>query len=157
MSAALNIGIAKGEMEHAFAFAPHVIEDVKPWGFDSPLQALICGVTRSAGVFTMLVDGEIAAMFGVVAAGEDAGDVWFLMGRGLQRQPRALVRALPYALNLLGQGRKKLVGRIAEANASMVRMFARAGFHVEPPVPYGASGLVCHRLTFNCGSNPGVQ
>lgn len=141
--------IVPAELAHAEALAPSVIEDVRPSGYATALEALTAAVRNSERAYAaVMADGAVGAMFGVVPIEPGLGNAWFLMGRAMARRPREFVRVVRLALQRLSGGYRRLVSLASADWPAVVRFYARAGFCVHDSVRLGPAGHVYHRLTY---------
>lgn len=118
-----------------------------------PLQALERSFLASGGdAFTILVDGEPAAMFGVapvLGAGvpPGVGAPWLLATPDLYRIRRALVRYTRAWVEWMNSIYPHLLNAVSAENTDAVRWLRLAGFEVREPAPLGVEGKPFHIFT----------
>lgn len=109
-----------------------------------PLEAVQHSMRTSDASWSVLVGGELVAMFGVgplAGVSELVGQVWFLTGEGFSRHRRACVRAARPAIAVMLQFYPVLFNIIDARYAAAVRWAKWLGFDVGEPQPFGPAGV----------------
>jgi hypothetical protein len=125
---------------------PEDMAEVLASGGFTPLRALVASRKASADTRVLLVDGEVAAMWGVVPLPMDgAGAVWLLTGTAVDRAPTAFLRKCREELGRIRATWALLVNFIDARHAKALRWARWLGFEVGSPEPFGVAGLpFCH-------------
>lgn len=99
---------------------------------NAPKQSLRRGLHLSDQAWTAVIDGEPAAMFGVVvksaAAGE--GTPWLLGTDAVYGQARALLRWGPLFVGKMLDSTPRLTNLVSAENEAAIRLLKRWGFDV---------------------------
>lgn len=152
---ARSVRILKATVAHAEALAPLMRPEdaAEVWasGGYPPLDVLLEALNFSDVAYTLFLDGEVAAMWGVgpamkptLLAGRWLGVPWLLTGRAVTKHPGAFLRACRACLPLLLQRYPVLVQWVDARYVAAVRWVRWLGFEVGEPVPFGVSGLPFH-------------
>lgn len=156
---ATSAEVVKATLAHAEALAPRMRrEDALEVGAASgrePMDALILGLDASLAAYTILLGGEVAAMFGVTpveAPREDGshavGCAWMLTSDAVDAHPVLFARLTKAILPELLDVAPVLFNAVDARYAKALRWAAFVGFAVEPtPVPFGVEGLPFHLIT----------
>lgn len=147
---ASDIALVPATVEHAEALAASMrAEDAAEcmaYGiFESPRAAVLLSLEKSEAAWTLMLGGEVAALFGVAPAvgpdfPDDCGEAWALTGDVVARHRKAFLRASKAAIQLLLGQRSRLVSHIDASYLSAIRWAAWLGFDVGAPEPFGVSG-----------------
>ena len=147
MSATADLTLAAGTLEHAAALAPTLrpedLAEVQACGFKNALHALHVAVEGSKVSWACLVDGEVAAMFGV-GDGPGGEQLWFLTGQGFVQHARLFVARAKGVMRRLLEHHATLEQHIDARYQAAVRWAKWLGFEVGEPVPYGPAGQLFH-------------
>ncbi len=114
-------------------------------GFD-PLRALRESVQVSDAAWTLLLDGQPAAVFGAVGVASGCGVVWMLTSTMVDRHPIAFLRLCRPVVEalLMHYG---LLFNYVDARYEVALRWARwLGFTVSEPEPFGVAGLPFCRI-----------
>lgn len=123
----------------------------------APLEALFEGLSRSEVAQALLLEGEVAAIWGVVPLprrsllGPQAGIVWLLTGTAVERHQLAFLRLSRPAVAALLTRYALLTNCVDCRYAVALRWAAWLGFTLSPPAPFGAAGLPFQRITLSRG------
>lgn len=123
--------------------------EVEALGFESPRQALIASLEASTLCATALINGEVAALFGVAEMPGShfvgrAAEAWLLTGAVVDRHPMTFWRASKVALPALITVFPRLINRVDARHLSALSYLRRLGAHVLPAVPHGVRGEPFH-------------
>lgn len=146
MSAA-DLTFAAGTVEHAAALAPTLrpedLAEVQACGFEDARHALVEAVEGSTVCWACLVDGEVAAMFGV-GDGPGGEQLWFLTGQLFVTRARLFVSRAKEVMRRLLERHADMQNHIDARYLAAVRWAKWLGFEVGDPVPYGPAGQLFH-------------
>lgn len=110
------------------------------------LQALQVALDASREAWTLRIDGEVAALFGVAPLVDDVGQAWALTGEVVSRRPVAFFKACRPALAGMLERWPLLVTAVDCRYVQAVRWVERLGFAVGEPEPYGLAGEPFHPI-----------
>lgn len=115
-------------------------EDILPGIRDSVRRSMLC--------WSGFVDGELAAILGVVPLNfiGGVGSPWMLGTTVLDRHARVLVRETPDYIARMLRAFPHLVNFVHAENTTSVRWLRRLGFTLHEPAPYGRAGALFHRF-----------
>lgn len=135
--------------EHALYLATHMrAEDRREvWCSDRqmPFTALVMSMQSSEIAMTTLINGQVAAIWGVIASPEPgAFIVWMLSSTVVDRYPVAFWRACKSELARLLRHYHVLCNFIDSSHIRAVCWARRLGFTVFPSEPYGPGGEPFH-------------
>lgn len=101
-----------------------------------PKHALRMALAQSSEAFTVKIDGEPEAMFGLVvtSALNGTGKPWMLGSDLLYRHPREMLKGGSFFLSRWLLGTPHLSGLVAACNHRAIRVLRRWGFHVSEDV-----------------------
>lgn len=144
-----NLVVIPSVEAHAHALAPEMraadATEVMAGEERTPLEALLVALARSDRPRTALINGEVAAMWGVAPVEDTVGVVWMLTGKPVDVEPYLFMRRCKEELrNLFEDGWETLVQAIDARHAKAVRWARWMGFEVLEPVPFGTQGLPFH-------------
>lgn len=143
---ARDVQFLPATLEHARVMAPLLrkadVEELHAIGFEDALFALEEGLRVSVLAFTILVDGEPAAMFGLqplkpplTALGPyEEACCWFLTARGIERRPRVLLQFGRVAVEAMAGLTHRMGNWIDTRYTGAVRFAQWVGFVLGPPV-----------------------
>lgn len=147
MSAASDLIFEAGTFDHALELAktlrPEDLAEVQACGFLDAVQALNLAIAGSKVSWACLVDGRVAAMFGV-GDGPGGEQVWFLTGRLFLEHARLFVSRAKEVMRRLLEHHAQLQNHIDARYPAAVRWAKWLGFEVGEPVPYGPHGQLFH-------------
>lgn len=131
-------------VEHARALAetlrPEDWAECQAAGFTDRLETLKESLARSDLAWALLLDGEVAALFGV--CGE--GLVWFLTGEAFARHPFTVARLGREWVRALLEVYAQLGNYIDARYAKAIRFARLLGFQLGELTPYGPHQLPHH-------------
>ena len=121
---------------------PADLAECRAYGRTENTAAIESSVRRSLLCWTGLVDGELAAIFGVAPVDllGGIGSPWMLGTPVLDRHSRVLVAATPYYINRMLDAFPHLINCVHTKNHTSVRWLRRIGFTLHEAIPYGAPG-----------------
>lgn len=131
-------------LEHAEAMAPLMraedLAEIQACGYPDALTALREGVQISRYAWAATFDGEVGALFGVVAEEGGIDRIWFLTAQAFARHPMAFARvARSVMVDLLAHS-AQLMNYIDCRYSAAMRWAKWLGFTIEEPKPYGPEG-----------------
>lgn len=108
--------------------------------------ALERSLTLSAEAYAGLVDGELAALFGVrrLSLASRAGSPWLLTGEAITAHPRTLVQASRGILDVWRHDYVWLGNWVDARHLRAKRWLCWLGFELHPARPYGVGRLPFH-------------
>lgn len=123
------------------------VEELQAMGHDDLAQPIIDGVQRSSWCYTILIDGRVAAIFGVAPLGsllDSRGVPWALGTDLMWPNRRALARmARGYIARMLREF-PHLMNIVHAKNTAATAWLARCGFVLQAPIPQGPHGELFH-------------
>lgn len=111
-----------------------------------PLEALLGSLEASSEAWTLLIDGEVAAMGGAVPFQTGAAIVWLLTGDLVERRPIVFQRTCRSMLAQLQERWPVLVQAIDARYTRAVRWAQHLGAEVGPAQSFGVGGLPFHPI-----------
>ncbi|GAB5471753.1 MAG: hypothetical protein Kilf2KO_47830 [Rhodospirillales bacterium] len=110
------------------------------------LPALERSLTLSSEAYAGLIDGEVAALFGVrrVSLASRRGCPWLLTGAAVERHPCAFLRASRGVLGTWRRDYDSLANWVDARHVAALRWLGWLGFTLHPARPYGVRGLAFH-------------
>lgn len=120
----------------------------------TPLEALLVSMRWSRGAWALVLDGEVAAMFGVVAVpaqrmtAPDIGHVWVLSGAAVNKRPIAFFKASRAVVKRLAEQFDFLAGEVDARYLESIAWVLRLGFTVHKAVRLGPDHAFFHPITF---------
>lgn len=129
-----------GDAAHLFArLRPADVAECEAYGHADLAAALEANVRRSILCWSGFVDGELAAILGVVPVNVLAGigSPWMLGTPVLDRHSRVLIRRTPEYIARMLLAFPRLVNFVHARNTTSVRWLKRLGFTLHEAVPYG--------------------
>lgn len=127
-------------------------EELRASGHGDPLSVLQEAEAISDWTATMEVDGEAAAIFGVVEsriAGIE-GPVhvpWMLGSTVLHKHKRLLLTESPAIVHTMRQEYSFLMNMVFAGSKKSVAWLRRLGFRIDEAVPFGDKGELFHPFT----------
>jgi hypothetical protein len=123
--------------------------EVRASGGYEPIDALLEALVWSAEAYAGFIDGELAALFGVVPGTFLTGEAvpWLLTSDVIQRKPRAFLRASREVIADWMGKYPVLVQQVDARYEQALRWAARVGFQVEAPAPFGVDGAPFCRIS----------
>ena len=110
-----------------------------------PTTALWKSIEISEGCWTLLLDGQPAAIFGTVPC-EGGAIVWLLTSTLVEKHPLAFLRLSRHVVDALVARYGALVNAIDARYTTAIRWAKWLGFRVGPPEPFGVAGLPFCRI-----------
>lgn len=110
-----------------------------------PLRALWESIRISEASWTLMLDGQPAAILGTVPCPGGA-IVWMLTSTLVERHPIAFLRLSRYVVEALLARYGALVNAIDARYETAIRWAKWLGFTVYPPEPFGVAGLPFCRI-----------
>lgn len=101
------------------------------------LTWLLAGLRSSEFARAMLINGEVAMLFGVVASGGEQPVAWALTSRTVGRHLRTFLCACRTALAELLERYERLIGYVDVRFGAAVRWAKWLGFELGEPQSYG--------------------
>jgi hypothetical protein len=141
-----HVEVRKATVADAEVIAPRmreadIVEVQRSSGF-APLEALVRSFMASdGGARTVVIDGEPAAMYGVVRVSAPAliGIPWLLTTESVERAPMAFFRLMRATTEeWLGEF-PTLMQFVDEEHVSARRFLSALGFSLYPPVVHGVA------------------
>jgi hypothetical protein len=122
------------------------LAECRAYGHPDIAASIASCVDLSVLCWTGLVDGELAAIFGVapINALTGVGSPWMLGTPVLDRHQRILVRRTPENIAPMLKMFPHLVNYVHAKNTTSVRWLRRLGFTLHEAVPYGPLGEPFH-------------
>ncbi len=148
-------------LEHAAALAPRLraedVAEVLASHGHGPLEALTAALAASELAGALLVDGEVAALYGVAPVRETilgppvAGSIWLLGSDALGRHRREFLRRSRLVVAEALERYPLLFNFVDARYTAALRWAAWLGFEVLPAQPHGVAGLPFHRIVMRKG------
>jgi hypothetical protein len=138
-----DIRIVDATRAHALELAPKVRQEdaaeVKASGGYEPLQALELALDASVLSMTLLIDGKVAAMFGVAKATHEVGVgyPWLLSSAAVKHHQKAFFKLSGPAVEQLLAIFPTLVQYVDARYVAALRWLKRLGFELQPPIIFG--------------------
>lgn len=142
--------------EHAELLAPRMRKadaaEILASGGYRPLPGLLAALEwsrRYGAAWAGLIDGEVAALFGVGKRTllSPSAVPWCLTGNLVEENPRLFWRASKAVVATWLEEFDQLEQYVDARYAQALRWAARLGFTVEDAQPFGRGGLPFHRIT----------
>lgn len=121
--------------------------EIAACGVPDPANALQWSLDRATWAYCALVDGEVAAIFGIAPYGSLVGGTgvpWLLGSDLLQKHRKAFLRLAPHYIELMRMVHPKLLNIVDSRNTLAVRWLRHAGFTVHPASFVMPSGVLFH-------------
>jgi hypothetical protein len=122
-------------------------DEIAACGVPDPAEAIQVSLDRATWAYCALVDGEVAAIFGIAPYGSLVGDLgvpWLLGSDLLPRHRKAFLRLAPHYVELMRMVHPKLLNIVDSRNAMAVRWLRHAGFTVHPANYVAPTGVLFH-------------
>lgn len=139
-----EIRIVDATRAHALELAPRVrqedADEVKASGGYEPLQALEGAMAVSVLSMSLLIDGQVAAMFGVAPSAEHGPGVgypWLLSSAAVKHHQKAFFKLSGPAVEQLLAIFPTLVQYVDARYVAALRWLKRLGFELRPPIIFG--------------------
>lgn len=148
--AAVRCEVVPARIEHVYALAATLRDDdrdeIEAAGLDVR-RTLRESFRDSILRYTALVDGEIAAMWGLGGSMiAEVGYPWLLTAPPSERLPQTYVKLAARNVAMMQSYRPRLENHVAARYQRAIRFVKLLGFTVEPAAPYGAKGALFHRF-----------
>ncbi len=127
----------------AHSMRPSDVAEVMASCGHDPLKALWESIRISDATWTLLLDGQPSAIFGVVSV-EDGGVVWMLTSNLVDKHPVAFLRTCRPVVEALLTHYGRLFNYIDARYEVALRWAKWLGFTVGHPLPFGVAGLPFH-------------
>lgn len=114
----------------------------------SPKRAVWRSYRSSLLTFSALVDGELAAIFGM--GGDmvtDVGEPWLFTTPLVEVSPKWFVRHARALVARMLESKPKLEGYVFADYRQACGLLERIGFTLDPPIPYGRNGTPFRRFS----------
>lgn len=149
-----EIRVRRASADDARALAPRLREadrvEVLAAGVQ-PLDALLGGLERATWAYSIVVDGEVAAILGVAPMGAllgDSGIPWLLGSDLALRHWRRLCKSGPFWIERMHESYAHLVNMVHARNVLAIKWLRYAGFVVHEEtitMPSGEQFLIFER------------
>lgn len=123
------------------------LDEIAACGVPDPQDALQVSIERSTLAYCALIEGKVAAIFGLAPWGSLTGErgVPWLLGSDLIPQHRKVfVRLAPVYIRKMLSLHPKLLNIVDSRNTMAVRWLKRAGFTVHPASHFTPAGGLFH-------------
>jgi hypothetical protein len=147
---ATDVQIVLSERWHIPSLA-HALRDpdmteVRRLSGREPIEDIRRGYDRSTYKRTALINGDVAAMWGVIEIEQvpGRGYLWMLTGRPIDSHKRQLLRYAPDELRKLLRRWCVLWGHADVEYAGAIRFLRWIGATVHEPIPLGIDGAMYH-------------
>ncbi len=134
--------------ELALTIRPEDLAEVFASGFTDAQDALLKSIERSNFSFAAMVDGKVAALFGLARFPhvETAGVIWFVTGSLFLKNVRHFMRVGHAVMAQMLAHTGLLMNHIDARYEKAVRWARWLGFEVKEPVAFGPLGLPFHPI-----------
>ena len=122
-------------------------DEIAACGVPDPVEALQVSLYRSTWAYCALIDGEVAAIFGIAPWGSLVGETgvpWLLGSNVILKHRKVFMRMAPHYIELMRRVHPKLLNIVDSRNTLAVRWLRRAGFTVHPPSHVAPTGVLFH-------------
>lgn len=149
------IAFVPATREHAIELAPRLrpadVLEVETASGRSVGAALLFSVRASRDPLAAFVDGELAALFGVVPMGmlTRSGAPWFLSSARLYDVRLSALRASRERVQRWKSEYDHLVNWVDARNTVSIRWLKWLGFEIHDPVPAGPYGAPFHKFEWS--------
>lgn len=111
-------------------------------------KAIVDSLGYSTHMATALIDGQVAAIFGLAPLSflTGVGAPWMLGTDLVTQHRRALMRLAPSYIAAMKRAYPHLVNLVHAENEFAVRWLRRAGFTIHAPEPHPRTGAPFHRF-----------
>lgn len=138
--------------EHAESLAPRMraaeVREVASASGETPLESLLSSLESSSDARTLVLEGQAAAIYGVVPIGGDVAVIWLLTSALVERHPKTFIRAcIAEIARFLGQY-SALVNFVDARYERSLRWAARMGANVGEARPFGCEGHMFHPVVW---------
>lgn len=146
-----RVEIEHADIRHAELVAANMREDdrreIEASHGGDHFRICMESIRSSRRAYALLLDGEVAAIFGVAPAG-DAGAIWALTTKAVERHPVTFYRMSKLALEVFRAEFYLLFNAVDARYTRAVQWVQRLGFGVTPPQPFGSAGLPFHFISY---------
>jgi hypothetical protein len=143
-----DVTVVPAQPEHAVELLHHMREadvaEVRAGGME-PRDALYQSIIQSAQAHTLLFDGRVACMFGVVE-NPPCHSVWMLSATPCSKHPKAFLRASRFLVRELLRTYGCLTNVIDANHTAALRWAQWLKFELSPPEPFGPHGAPFQRF-----------
>ena len=113
-----------------------------------PLHSLVASIELSNSATVMVLNGEIAGVYGLVHDKNGGSVPWFLGTDVVSKYPRLFVRHCKEIVEMMSKVSPYLVNFVYEKSTESIKFLKVVGFTVEEtPMPVGADGELFHRFS----------
>lgn len=145
--------IIRAEESHAPALASgmraHDAAEVRASGGYGPLEAVLASLRISDRAWTLLVGGEVSAIWGTCPTPRaDTAIVWLLTGKKIKSIPWTFCRLAGRVISGLLRRHAVLVNAIDCRYEAAIRWARRLGGEIHAPVPFGVERRLFHPVFF---------
>lgn len=116
-------------------------EEVLAIGFESTDEALFRSLEVSWRAWTLLLEGQVGAMAGLVLTSDDSGVLWCLTSPAVERHKLTFHRTARFILSEVLGFVHRLSNHVDARHTRALAWLGRLGFEVHAARPYGAHGL----------------
>ncbi len=121
-----------------------------------PVEAVRDSIECSNEAWTARVDGEVMAIFGIMAHPTSAlltplAIPWMLTTAVVDRYPKLFWKYSRGAVHMMHRRYGTLINYVDTRHEQARRWLARLGFKIYDPIPFGAAGELFHPAVFGGG------
>lgn len=122
------------------------VEEILAFTGMGPLEALEASIKQTKDPYCWLIDGEVAAMFGVVqtTALSQTGVPWLLSGKASELSPRRFAKGSKLFFEDWKRDYLVLANFVDARYTVSIRWLKWLGFKIEPAVSIGKDGGLFH-------------
>lgn len=120
--------------------------EAEAWSHDPPEKTVADSIKDSSEAWAGLADGELVCLFGVAPLTliGVTGIPWLMGSVAIERHQRAFLRRNADFIDRWQVEYPILRNFVDARNTTSQRWLRWLGFRIDPPVPYGVSGLPFH-------------
>jgi len=146
MSPSVEIRPATPDDAHALVLRPSDRLEAEAWSHDPPATTVEHSIRQSSEAWAGLADGELVCVFGVAPLSlvGVTGIPWLLGSVAIERHQRAFLRRNREFIDRWQADYPVLRNFVDARNTTSQGWLRWLGFRIDPPVPYGVSGLPFH-------------
>lgn len=130
----------------ALVLRPSDLAEAEAWSHDPPAKTVEDSIRHSSEAWAGLADGELVCLFGVAPLTliGVTGVPWLMGSVTIERHQRAFLRRNRNFIDRWQAEYPVLRNFVDSRNTTSQRWLRWLGFRIDPPVPYGVSGLPFH-------------
>lgn len=119
------------------------VDEIWASSYSTPQSALSCAMRSSLQVWTGLIDGQVACMFGVVPQSMMGGTgfAWMLGSDLVERHQKLFLRRCRENVRMMAEQFDYLHNYVDDRNVKAIRWLKWLGFEMGDPEPFGVLGL----------------